>query len=147
MANIVLREARYSELPEIANVMAQAFWNDNLFGDLIHPHRAQHPDDMDLYWLRRSRVTFWNWRWKFLVAVSKDDEGKEVIAGIAQWGRLGNGGKEMDLWTLDPRKYTPKSCTSVFFLESMLNGCGNASCTPLLLRYGNTQAAMARPSC
>jgi len=125
MAEIVLRDARYSELPEIANVMAQAFWNDNLFGDLIHPHRAQHPDDMDLYWLRRSRVTFWNWRWKFLVAVSKDAEGKEVIAGVAQWGRLGDGGKVMDLWTLDPK----------------------SSYTPLLLRYEYTQAAMARPSC
>ena len=146
MAEIVLRDARYSELPEIANVMAQAFWNDNLFGDLIHPHRAQHPDDMDLYWLRRSRVTFWNWRWKFLVAVSKDAEGKEVIAGVAQWGRLGDGGKEMDLWTLDPREY-PKICCSVSFLESILNWGRKSSHTPLLLRYEYTQAAMARPSC
>ena len=104
MTDIVLRDARYSELPEIAHVMARAFWHDNLFGDLIHPHREAYPDDMDLYWLRRSRVSFWNWRWRFLVAVSKNEEGKEVIAGVAQWARLGDGGRNMDLYTLDPRK-------------------------------------------
>lgn len=104
MAQVVLRDARYSELPEIANVMAQAFWDDNLFGDLIHPNRAQYPKDMDLYWLTRSRVYFWNWRFKFLVAVTKNEDGKEVIAGIAQWMRLGDGGKKMELQTLDPRK-------------------------------------------
>ncbi|KAL2204594.1 acyl-CoA N-acyltransferase [Sarocladium strictum] len=103
MSDIVLRDARYSELPEIAHVMARAFWHDNLFGDLIHPHREAYPNDMDLYWLRRSRVSFWNWRWRFLVAVSKNEEGKEVIAGVAQWARLGNGGRDMDLYTLDPR--------------------------------------------
>lgn len=105
MSQIVLRDARFSELPEIAHVMAQAFWNDNLFGDLIHPHRDQYPGDMDLYWLRRSRVNFWDWRWKWLVAVAKDDDGKEVIAGIAQWARLGDGGRNMDLWALDPRTF------------------------------------------
>ena len=35
MAQCVLRYARYSELPEIAHVMAKAFWDDNLFGDLF----------------------------------------------------------------------------------------------------------------
>ncbi|KAH7362791.1 hypothetical protein B0T11DRAFT_87456 [Plectosphaerella cucumerina] len=103
MADIRLRDARYSELPEIANVMARAFWEDNLFGELIHPHRNEHPTDVDLYWLRRARINFWDYRWKWLVAVGKDESGKEVIAGIAQWARLGDGGKPLDLWSLDPR--------------------------------------------
>lgn len=98
-----LRDAHYSELPEIAHVLAQAFWDDNLFGQLIHPHRAEHADDVDLYWLRRARVNFWDYRWKWLVAVEKDAEGKEVIAGIAQWARLGDGGKAMECWWCDPR--------------------------------------------
>ncbi|KAI5459536.1 hypothetical protein BGZ63DRAFT_415097 [Mariannaea sp. PMI_226] len=95
--------AHYSELPEIAHVMAKAFWEDNLFGQLIHPHRNKHPDDVDLYWLRRARVNFWDYRWKWLVAVSKDESGQEVIAGIAQWARLGDGGQKMECWYLDPR--------------------------------------------
>ncbi|KAF4455586.1 hypothetical protein F53441_2110 [Fusarium austroafricanum] len=103
MSDIVLRSAKYSELPEIARLMSKAFWEDNLFGELIHPYREKYPDDFDLYWLRRARVNFWDWRWTWLVAVSKDEKGKEVIAGIAQWARLGDGGKKLELWTLDPR--------------------------------------------
>ena len=55
MSEIVLRDTSYSELPEIAHVMATAFWEDNLFGRIIHPHRNEHPSDVDLYWLRRAR--------------------------------------------------------------------------------------------
>lgn len=105
MTEITLRTARYAELPEIARVMARAFWDDNLFGDLIHPHRDAHPADFDLYWLRRARVNFWDYRWTWLVAVAKDEAGKEVVAGIAQWARLGDGGKPLDLWALDPRAF------------------------------------------
>ncbi|KAH6962439.1 hypothetical protein BKA56DRAFT_597753 [Ilyonectria sp. MPI-CAGE-AT-0026] len=103
MSEIVLRDARFSELPEIAHVMAKAFWEDNIFGQLIHPHRNEYPDDVDLYWLRRARVNFWDYRWRWLVAVGKDESGREVIAGIAQWERLGDGGKKLELWYLDPR--------------------------------------------
>lgn len=105
MSEVVLRDAYYSELPEIANVMSKAFWGDNLFGDLIHPHRNKYPDDVDLYWLRRARVNFWDYRWKWLVAVAKDQNGKEVVAGIAQWARLGEGGKRFDLKFYDPREF------------------------------------------
>ncbi|PTB63247.1 acyl-CoA N-acyltransferase [Trichoderma citrinoviride] len=103
MAQCVLRYARYSELPEIAHVMAKAFWDDNLFGDLIHPHRNEYPDDVDLYWLRRARVSFWNSRCRFIVAVAKDETGHETIAGIAQWARLGDGGKKLESWYMAPR--------------------------------------------
>ncbi|KAL6880046.1 acyl-CoA N-acyltransferase [Trichoderma longibrachiatum] len=94
MSQCVLRNARYSELPEVAHVMAKAFWDDNLFGDLIHPHREEYPDDVDLYWLRRARVSFWNHRWHFIVAVDKDETGHDTIVGIALWARLGEGGKQ-----------------------------------------------------
>jgi hypothetical protein len=104
-SEIVLRDARYNELPEIANVMAKAFWEDNLFGDLIHPHRDMYPNDVDLYWLRRARVNFWDYRWRWLVAVSKDKSGGETIAGIAQWARLGDGGRKLECSYLDPREY------------------------------------------
>ncbi|KAL6890074.1 acyl-CoA N-acyltransferase [Trichoderma evansii] len=99
----ILRDARYSELPRIAHVLAQAFWEDNLFGQLIHPHRNEYPDDVDLYWLRRARVNFWDYRRRWLVATDKDKSGQEVIVGIAQWERLGDGGKKLDCGYLDPR--------------------------------------------
>ncbi len=105
MAEIVLREARYADLPAIAHVMAQAFWQDNLFGEHIHPHREQYPDDVDLYWLRRARVSYWDYRAQWLVAVSKSEDGGEVIAGAAQWSRLGDGGRKLECWALDPRMF------------------------------------------
>jgi hypothetical protein len=49
MSETVLRVARYSELPEIAPIIAKAFWDDKLFGKLIDPHRNEYPDDVDLY--------------------------------------------------------------------------------------------------
>ncbi|ETR97869.1 hypothetical protein M419DRAFT_90258 [Trichoderma reesei RUT C-30] len=102
MSHTVLRNACYSELSEVAHVMARAFWDDNLFGDIIHPKRNQYPDDVDLYWLRRARVSFWDSRWRFIVAVEKDNTGHERIVGIAQWARLGeDGGKrESSYWYL-----------------------------------------------
>ncbi|OAA61559.1 Acyl-CoA N-acyltransferase [Cordyceps fumosorosea ARSEF 2679] len=110
MPEIVVRDARYSELPEIARLMAAAFWDDNLFGEHIHPHRSQYPDDMYLYWLRRARVNFWDYRYRFLVAVRREAsspttgrEEEDVIVGTALWTRLGDGGRALELWPVDPR--------------------------------------------
>lgn len=103
MVHIMIREAFHSELPRISHVLARAFWDDNLFGDLIHPHRNEFPSDMEFYWLRRARVNFWDYTWKWLVAVAKSDDGNEIIVGVAQWARLGEGGKKMQCYWFDPR--------------------------------------------
>ncbi|KAJ4148700.1 hypothetical protein NW765_017567 [Fusarium oxysporum] len=102
MSEIVLRDTRYSELPEIAHIMSEAFWKDNRFGEPHTPHRNEYPDDVHLYWLRRARVNFWDYRWRWLVAVAKDESGQEVIAGIAQWARLEMGAKSLSagIWIL-----------------------------------------------
>lgn len=105
MSDIQLRDAHYSELPRVAHILAQAFWEDNLFGQLIHPNRNEYPDDVDLYWLRRARVNFWDLRRRWLVATNKDKNGQEVVVGVAIWERLGDGGKKLERGYLDPRKY------------------------------------------
>lgn len=102
MSSPHIREASYWDLPQIAHVLAKAFWDDNIFGDLIHPYREKFPDTMALYWLRKARVKFWNYRWKFIVAVDKDSSGNEIVVGCAQWERMGRGGKQMDCWWFDP---------------------------------------------
>ncbi|KAH8668840.1 acyl-CoA N-acyltransferase [Xylariales sp. PMI_506] len=82
MSRIEIREAQYSDLPRAAHVLAQAFGPDNLFGELIHPYRKEFPNDSDLYWLRRIRVDYWNFRDKLFVATTKEEEsGNEVIRG------------------------------------------------------------------
>ncbi|RGP62948.1 hypothetical protein FSPOR_8932 [Fusarium sporotrichioides] len=103
MSGTTLRNATYSELPDISHVMSKAFWNEKLFGDMIHPHREAYPSDPDLYWLRRLRVDFWDYRSQYIVAIARNERGKEVIAGVAHWERLGDGGKMLECSYLDPR--------------------------------------------
>ncbi|UKZ61283.1 uncharacterized protein TrAtP1_002550 [Trichoderma atroviride] len=120
MSNIQLREAGYSELPRVAHILAKAFWEDNLFGQMIHPHRNEYPDDVDLYWLRRARVNFWDPRRRWLVATEKDKSGQEVIVGIAQWERLGDGGKKLERWTLDPRNISKPLSSAAMKIHAMV---------------------------
>lgn len=102
-----IREARYSELPAISHVLAKAFWDDLFIGAQMNPHRDEYPQDVDLGWLRKARVNFWNYRWRFVVAVDKDPaSGKDVVVGVAQWSRKGDGGKKMECWWFSPREYT-----------------------------------------
>ncbi|KAJ3498431.1 hypothetical protein NLG97_g1135 [Lecanicillium saksenae] len=128
MSGITVRDARYSELPEIANVMAKAFWDDNLFGEHIHPHRDEYPDDFDLYWLRRARVNFWDYRFKFLVAVTKNDDDREMIVGVAQWSRLGEGGKKLECWSLDPRNLLMPMSAAAMKVHALI--WPNRACDP-----------------
>lgn len=85
-----------------------ADWDNNLMGELLHPHRHEYPDDFTLYWLRQMRIFYWDWRSKFLVAVETDTNGKEVrVAGYAHWERKGRDGiaKNMTLWWFDPSPF------------------------------------------
>jgi GNAT superfamily N-acetyltransferase len=81
----------------MAQVLSRAFWDDVLFGDLIHPHREQYPDDSDLYWLRRIQVNWWDWSHVFLVTTDVDDTtGTEVVTGVAHWVRMGKANGRAD---------------------------------------------------
>lgn len=122
-----LRAATFGELPAVARLLSEAFWDDALCGRRIHPHREAYPADVDLYWLRRARVHFWDRRWRWIVAVEKEDKsegggggGKEVIAGIAQWSRIGEGGRALELWWFDPRTF----CVFSFVVSCRLGCCG-----------------------
>lgn len=126
MANnsIQIRDARWSDLPEIAHLLALAYWDNNLMGERLHPHRNEYPADFELYWLRQLRTFFWDWRSKFLVAVEVEGEageaeavqgtgvrqrGKELrIAGYAHWERKGDdeAARKTDLWKIDPRAFS-----------------------------------------
>jgi hypothetical protein len=106
MSEVSIRSARYGDLPSIARVMGQAFFDDSLFGDIIHPNRAKYPQDVNLYWLRRAYVDFWNYRWIWLVAVVQDvTSGEDIVVGVAQWERLGSGGNKMECAIYDPREH------------------------------------------
>jgi len=99
-----IRLALFSEQRELARVYTAAFWDDILFGDLIHPHRKEFPEDNQLYWLRRIQVYWWDYTHHFIVSTAVDKQGDEVIAGVAHWSRMGTGRRAAGLGWWDPRK-------------------------------------------
>ena len=91
---ITIRRAFFSEQRSIARVCTAAYWNDVLFGQLIHPCRHQYPADNDLYWLRQIQVEWWDWSHVFIVATAKDQQGREAVIGEAHWSRIADSGRQ-----------------------------------------------------
>ncbi|EHY58390.1 hypothetical protein HRR83_007244 [Exophiala dermatitidis] len=113
-----LRYARFADLSPAARTCSLAFWDDVLFGRLIHPHRSQYPTDVDKYWYRRFVVDWWDWSHVFLVTTETvpvkgdgdlqrvvDEPGpnrqatpkiqqKEIITGFAHWSRIAPSWRE-----------------------------------------------------
>jgi hypothetical protein len=97
------REARLSDLSAIASVWTDAFFDDELIGDIMHPRRNQYPQDIYWFLLRGVRERFWDWRHQFVVVTVKDGSSERVV-GAADWRRLGDGGKPRELSMVDPSK-------------------------------------------
>lgn len=91
-----IRRAGFTTLPAAARLCSLAFWDDVLFGRLIHPHRTAYPSEFDKYWYRRFVVDWWDPSHVFLVATDtvqeSSDNGKttsrEVVTGLAHWSRI-----------------------------------------------------------
>ena len=72
----------------MAKVAAQAFFDDELFGDLIHPYRHQYPDDVHLFFLKRIRKGWADPANHLLVSTAPASHGGgEEIAAWIQWNR------------------------------------------------------------
>ncbi|KAH5345296.1 hypothetical protein HBI38_149030 [Parastagonospora nodorum] len=97
-----LRLARITDLNSIAQIWTSAFFDDEIVGKMMHPHRSQYPDDVYWFLLRGVRERFWDWRHQFIV-VTANEGGKEKVVGAANWRRLGRGGERMELGRVDPR--------------------------------------------
>ncbi|KAE9375094.1 putative GNAT family acetyltransferase [Stipitochalara longipes BDJ] len=78
-----IRPANYGDLRPAAEVAAAAFIEDSLFGELMHPHRHQYPEDFIRFWEQEFRVKWLQPKYSFLVAIS--DGGK--VVGLAIWER------------------------------------------------------------
>ncbi|RMY38319.1 hypothetical protein D0865_13127 [Hortaea werneckii] len=85
---MIIRPAQRSDLSPAARVCAKAFFDTELFGEVIHPYRHQYPDDMHLYWLKNFRRGLNRKDNYILVAtVSEPGESQPRIVGVAQWIR------------------------------------------------------------
>lgn len=97
-----LRTAQLSDLPAMARVWHAAFFDDEIIGDLMHPNRKEHPEDVYWFLLRGLRERFWDWRHQFIVVTLQEEAGERIV-GAADWRRLGEGGKRKELTSVDPR--------------------------------------------
>ncbi|KAF2472814.1 uncharacterized protein BDR25DRAFT_283354 [Lindgomyces ingoldianus] len=79
-----IRLAAFSDHSAIATVCSAAFFDEDLFGRVMHPHRHKYPNDPTLWW-------------------HAHDGGKEKVVGVGIWERQGKGGKKMQLSIIDPR--------------------------------------------
>lgn len=83
-----LRPALPTDEPFMAAICTRAFFNDDLFGRVIHPQRATYPDDVQIFWHEWLRRDWVSPRSRVFVAVDEDQQGR--ILGVAIWERQGD---------------------------------------------------------
>jgi hypothetical protein len=99
---MAIRKARRSDFRAMAEVMAAAFLNEELFGELMHPHRHEYPEDFIGFFERR----IWShwFQYQRTIIVSEDPASGKVV-GVADWERQGkNPETTTKLGGLDPRR-------------------------------------------
>ena len=77
-----------------------------VFGELMHPHRREYPDDFVKYWERKIWNHWFDYQRTILVSI---DEPSCKVVGMADWQRQGNGVEKRELARLDPRLFHPNS--------------------------------------
>ena len=102
------RLATWSDLLPASKLLAEAFHDDHLFGQFVHPRRNDFPNDVYLYWLRFLREVYYTEPGEYLVvsyktnnnnndttttetttpsSPEKQDQQHQTITGIAHWIR------------------------------------------------------------
>lgn len=87
-----LRPAVPADGPVMVEICARAFFNDDLFGRVIHPYRDTYPEDVQIYWHESLRRHWSSSRSKILVAVREpsSETNQETVVGVGIWERQGD---------------------------------------------------------
>ncbi|KEQ92784.1 hypothetical protein AUEXF2481DRAFT_42869 [Aureobasidium subglaciale EXF-2481] len=88
-----IRSASFADLLPAAHVCAEAFFDEDLFGQRIHPNRSAFPGDVYLFFLRQLRKDFFDGH--NTVMVSHPENQLACVTGVAVWTRKGRGGDRM----------------------------------------------------
>lgn len=101
-----LRPARTHDLPLIATIYAAAFWDEEMMGALMHPHRQKYPQDYQRYWERKVMEWYWDYSHQLVVTYTIKHTGQEMVTGVGDWIRHGKGWERYwGLWgKWDPRQ-------------------------------------------
>jgi hypothetical protein len=81
-----MRKARQSDLRAMAEVAAAVFVDEELFGELMHPHGKQYPEGFILFFERKFFSHWYDSNRHFLVGLDKVS-GRVIAA--ADWERQG----------------------------------------------------------
>lgn len=81
---MAIRKAKRGDLHAMAEVAAAAFMDEELFGDLMHPHRREYPEDFKRYFENKFLGQWYDRKSHFLVGLDKVSA--KVIA-FAVWER------------------------------------------------------------
>jgi len=124
-----IRQARRSDLPRMAEVLAASFEDEELNARMF-PYRKEYPQDYVCAWRQRLWEHWWDYSRVWMVSYEVEEgrsvdgllpaddnqrkpKGKEVLTGVAEWERAGLGWER--LWGIggwwDPSKYTTSSHT------------------------------------
>lgn len=88
-----IRQASYADLLPAAQVAAAAFFEEDLFGPVMHPYRHQYPADVYLCFLRQLRKDFFQPR--AVILVTHPASSPNTITGVGVWVRKGPGGDSL----------------------------------------------------
>jgi len=81
-----IRKARRSDIRAMAESAAAAFMDEELWGNVMHPHRKEYPGDFVLGFERKILRNWHHPRRRFLVGLDRHS-GK--VVGFAEWERQG----------------------------------------------------------
>ena len=94
-----IRAAKPSDEPALVRICTRAFFDEDLFGRVIHPHRHEFPDDVSVFWREQLRADWSEPRNRIIVAVAPPQpsgaadttvSADEQIVGLAIWQRQGD---------------------------------------------------------
>ncbi|KAF2013613.1 acyl-CoA N-acyltransferase [Aaosphaeria arxii CBS 175.79] len=135
-----LRLATPADQPAIARLCASAFYEDELYGPLMHPFRKEYPQDYEAYFHRKFASEWYNWDciW-WVVTVPADDatavkESKgsnpdeEKLVGIAIWEYKGSMATKYGLGAWDPRRLVKPAVEYCQSIQTAM--CPNRAANP-----------------
>ncbi|KAF2817341.1 uncharacterized protein BDZ99DRAFT_565105 [Mytilinidion resinicola] len=93
--NVTIRSARFKEQHAMASVCGKAWFDEDLFGRVMHPHRDQYPGDVNMFWLRKLREKWVDRNNEILVATVSDESETKNVVGVAVWKREGSGRRKV----------------------------------------------------
>lgn len=77
--------------PGSQKLMLAAFYDDELVGDIMHPHRDQYPEDFTNYFRRKCECNGKDNSHYAIVSFKVNPDGSETITGFADWVRQREG--------------------------------------------------------